>query len=70
MLDIVSLGELLIDFTLVDGKAETEMCLFEQNPGGAPVKCINCNKAKINNIEIGHKIAVLGAGFVTEAYNR
>ena len=35
MFDVVSLGELLIDFT-PRGKTETGNILYEQNPGGAP----------------------------------
>ncbi len=35
MFDIVSLGELLIDFT-PSGKSEAGNTLYEQNPGGAP----------------------------------
>ena len=34
--DIVALGELLIDFTEA-GYGKDGMKLFEQNPGGAPV---------------------------------
>ncbi len=44
MLDIVALGELLIDFTY-SGRSEYGMRLFEQNPGGAPanVLCVLAN---------------------------
>lgn len=35
MIDVVALGELLIDFTY-SGKSKEGMKLFEQNPGGAP----------------------------------
>ena len=34
-IDIVALGELLIDFT-ESGYSKNGMKLFEQNPGGAP----------------------------------
>lgn len=37
--DIVAMGELLIDFTPA-GVSETGMCLYERNPGGAPVICL------------------------------
>lgn len=33
--DVVALGELLIDFTEA-GKSDSGKKLFEQNPGGAP----------------------------------
>lgn len=35
MLDVIAMGEILIDFTF-SGKSESGMRLFEQNPGGAP----------------------------------
>lgn len=38
-LDIVALGELLIDFTEA-GISEGGMKLFEQNPGGAPANLL------------------------------
>ena len=38
-LDVVALGELLIDFTPA-GLSETGMRLFEQNPGGAPANML------------------------------
>lgn len=38
-IDVVALGELLIDFT-PGGKGETGNPLFEMNPGGAPVNCL------------------------------
>ncbi|WP_455721500.1 PfkB family carbohydrate kinase, partial [Agathobacter sp.] len=37
--DIVALGELLIDFT-ESGTSENGMKLFEQNPGGAPANLL------------------------------
>lgn len=37
--DIVAIGELLIDFTDA-GMGENGMCLFEQNPGGAPANML------------------------------
>lgn len=37
--DIVAMGELLIDFTPA-GVSETGMCLYERNPGGAPVNML------------------------------
>jgi fructokinase len=39
MFDIVALGELLIDFTY-HGRSENSMCMFEQNPGGAPANVL------------------------------
>lgn len=39
MFDVVSLGELLVDFTY-HGKSENGMRLFEQNPGGAPANVL------------------------------
>jgi fructokinase len=44
MLDVIALGELLIDFTL-HSESENGMQLFEQNPGGAPanVLCVLAN---------------------------
>lgn len=37
--DIVALGELLIDFTEA-GKSKDNRKLFEQNPGGAPANLL------------------------------
>ena len=37
--DIVALGELLIDFTEA-GKSDSGKKLFEQNPGGAPANLL------------------------------
>lgn len=51
--DVVSLGELLIDFT-VNGKSEQGNQLFEANPGGAP-----CNVLAILN-KLGKKTAFIG----------
>ena len=39
MYDVVSLGELLIDFT-PNGTNELGMKLFSQNPGGAPANVL------------------------------
>lgn len=39
MMDVVALGELLIDFTPV-GKSENGNVLFERNPGGAPANVL------------------------------
>lgn len=38
-IDIVALGELLIDFT-ESGYSKNGMKLFEQNPGGAPANLL------------------------------
>ena len=38
-IDVIALGELLIDFT-PGGKGETGNPLYEMNPGGAPVNCL------------------------------
>ena len=40
-MDIVAMGELLIDFTSV-GKSNSGMNIFEQNPGGAPANVAAC----------------------------
>jgi len=40
MIDVLALGELLIDFTHY-GESETGMRLFEQNPGGAPANVLS-----------------------------
>ena len=39
MIDVVALGELLIDFTQIRSSDETGRC-FEQNPGGAPANVL------------------------------
>ncbi len=39
--DVVSLGEILIDFTYV-GKSSAENNLYEENIGGAPANCASC----------------------------
>ena len=39
--DIVALGELLIDFTEAGFSANGQK-LFEQNPGGAPANLLTC----------------------------
>ena len=51
--DVVALGELLIDFTQ-NGKSEQGNPLFEANPGGAP-----CNVLAIL-AKLGHKTAFIG----------
>ena len=38
-MDVIALGEILIDFT-ESGVSETGMKLFEQNPGGAPANVL------------------------------
>jgi len=53
MLDLVSLGELLIDFTPV-GMSEKGVPLFEQNAGGGPAN-LACAAAKL-----GVKAALMG----------
>lgn len=52
-LDVVSLGELLIDFT-VNGMSEQGNQLFEANPGGAP-----CNVLSMLN-NLGKKTSFIG----------
>ena len=53
MLDVVALGEILIDFTPC-GKSEAGQRLFEQNAGGAPANVLAClNKC-------GKKTAFIG----------
>lgn len=42
MIDIVSLGEILIDFT-PNGTNEQGIALFARNPGGSTGKC-SCNE--------------------------
>ena len=42
-IDIVALGELLIDFT-ESGYSKNGMKLFEQNPGGAPANLLTAAK--------------------------
>ena len=44
MIDIVALGEILIDFTSV-GVNEQKITLFAQNPGGAPANVLAMNTA-------------------------
>lgn len=39
--DVVSLGEILIDFTY-SGKSSAEKNLYEENTGGAPANCASC----------------------------
>ena len=51
--DVVALGELLIDFTQ-NGKSEHGNPLFEANPGGAP-----CNVLAILS-KLGNKTAFIG----------
>ena len=51
--DVVTLGELLIDFT-DNGKSEQGNTLFEANPGGAP-----CNVLAMLN-RLGHSTAFIG----------
>lgn len=53
MFDVVTLGEILIDFTPC-GKSEAGQRVFEQNPGGAPANVLAClNKC-------GKKTAFIG----------
>lgn len=52
-LDIVALGELLIDFTEA-GTSEGGMKLFEQNPGGAPANLLTVAS------HMGYKTAFIG----------
>lgn len=52
-LDIVALGELLIDFTEA-GTSEGGMRLFEQNPGGAPANLLMVAS------HMGYKTAFIG----------
>lgn len=52
-IDVVALGELLIDFTQ-NGKSEQGNSLFEANPGGAP-----CNVLAML-AKLGHKTAFIG----------
>lgn len=52
-LDIVALGELLIDYTPA-GKSPAGMDLFEQNPGGAPANVLACAS------NLGTKTAFIG----------
>ena len=48
--DIVALGELLIDFTEA-GHSQGGRKLFEQNPGGAPVNMLTAaGKAGLNTV--------------------
>lgn len=50
---VVALGEMLIDFTPA-GKSESGACLFEQNPGGAPVNMlVAVQKAGLHTAFIG-----------------
>ena len=52
-LDVISLGELLIDFT-VNGISEQGNQVFEANPGGAP-----CNVLAMLN-KLGKKTSFIG----------
>lgn len=52
-IDIVALGELLIDFTEA-GQSESGMKLFEQNPGGAPANLLTVAS------HMGYKTAFIG----------
>ncbi|MDT8719211.1 carbohydrate kinase [Clostridium sp. 19966] len=61
-IDVVSLGELLIDFTL-NGVTEQGNQLFEANPGGAPCNVLSilqnlgkktCFIGKVGNDQFGH----------------
>lgn len=52
-IDVVSLGELLIDFT-VNGKSEQGNFMFEANPGGAPCNVLAMLK------KLGKKTAFIG----------
>ncbi|MGN0307446.1 MAG: carbohydrate kinase family protein [Lachnospiraceae bacterium] len=52
-MDIVALGELLVDFTQA-GKSESGMRLFEQNPGGAPANLLTAAS------HMGYKTALIG----------
>ncbi|MEK0316167.1 PfkB family carbohydrate kinase [Cohnella sp. 56] len=54
MLDVIALGEILIDFTPA-GRSEQEQPLFEQNPGGAPANVL-CGLAKM-----GRRTSFIGA---------
>ena len=40
MLDLVSMGDLMIDFSCV-GKNDEGRLLFERNPGGAPMNMVS-----------------------------
>lgn len=51
--DIVSLGEILIDYTPRE-KSETGMAVFEQNPGGAPANVM------VSATKLGLKTAFIG----------
>ncbi len=52
-MDIVALGELLVDFTQA-GKSESGMRLFEQNPGGAPANLLTAAS------HMGYRTALIG----------
>lgn len=57
--DIVAMGELLIDFTPA-GVSETGMCLYERNPGGAPVNMLTAAaKAGLRTAFIGKESCVI-----------
>ena len=53
MIDIVAMGELLIDFT-PGGTNSKGMKMFTQNPGGAPVSVLAMNA------RLGGKTAFIG----------
>ena len=52
-LDVVALGEILIDFTPC-GKSKEGQNLFEQNPGGAPANVLTALS------KFGRKTAFIG----------
>ena len=65
--DIVAMGELLIDFTPA-GVSETGMCLYERNPGGAPVNMLTAAaKAGLRTAFIGKVGNDMHAKFLIEA---
>lgn len=65
--DIVAMGELLIDFTLA-GVSETGMCLYERNPGGAPVNMLTAAaKAGLRTAFIGKVGNDMHGKFLIEA---
>lgn len=45
-MDVVALGELLIDFT-ENGTSAQDNKLFEANPGGLHVTCLPCFKSSV-----------------------
>lgn len=65
--DIVAMGELLIDFTPA-GVSETGMCLYERNPGGAPVNMLTAAaKAGLRTAFIGKVGNDMHGKFLIEA---